>query len=475
MTPRKIAAFAVGPIGAALIGLITLPTITWFFAQEDVGRLSMLQVVLGFSVLLFSLGLDQSYVREFHESDDKSQLLKHALSPGLLILLVVLGGLLASGNLLSELVFGVSSASLDWLIALALLASFISRFLSLILRMRERGLAYSMSQLLPKALLLVIVGVYVVFGAEKSLTNLILAYTATFIFVCCIYGWNTRSEWIPSVKASVNADKLKAMLRFGSPLILGGLAFWGLTAVDKVFLRGLSNFEELALYSVSVSFAAAATILNSIFSTIWAPTVYKWASEGHGIEKVEKVTKYMLALVVFAFCMTGLLSWTTTFLLPANYVDVQWIVISCVGYPLLYLLSETTVVGIGITRKSSYAMFAAALAFIVNVLGNWFLIPIYGAKGAAVSTCFSFWVFLILRTEFSSFLWQRISTGRLYILSSICVIGAIASTLFGEVLGNRMLVFWACFLVFSVIIFRNEVKAAQCFICSRVLGSRVVN
>lgn len=183
----------------------------------------------------------------------------------------------------------------------------------------------------------------------------------------------------------------------------------------------------------------------------------------------------MLALVVFAFCMTGLLSWTTTFLLPANYVDVQWIVISCVGYPLLYLLSETTVVGIGITRKSSYAMFAAALAFIVNVLGNWFLIPIYGAKGAAVSTCFSFWVFLILRTEFSSFLWQRISTGRLYILSSICVIGAIASTLFGEVLGNRMLVFWACFLVFSVIIFRNEVKAAQCFICSRVLGSRVVN
>lgn len=67
MTPQKIAAFAIGPIGGAVLGLISLPIITWFFSQEDVGRMAMLQVTLGFSILLFSLGLDQSYVREFHE------------------------------------------------------------------------------------------------------------------------------------------------------------------------------------------------------------------------------------------------------------------------------------------------------------------------------------------------------------------------------------------------------------------------
>ncbi|WP_372871868.1 oligosaccharide flippase family protein [Paenalcaligenes niemegkensis] len=67
MTPKKIAAFAIGPIGGALLSLITLPVITWFFTQEDVGRIAMFQVAISFSVLLFSLGLDQSYVREFHE------------------------------------------------------------------------------------------------------------------------------------------------------------------------------------------------------------------------------------------------------------------------------------------------------------------------------------------------------------------------------------------------------------------------
>src|SRR5690606_1202736 len=99
------------------------------------------------------------------------------------------------------------------------------------------------------------------------------------------------------------------MLTFSMPLILGGIALWGLTDVDKAFLRALASFEELAVYSVSVSFAAAAIILQSVFSPVWAPTVYKWASKGEGLENVHRVTRYVLALVVVLFCFAGLLSW----------------------------------------------------------------------------------------------------------------------------------------------------------------------
>ena len=63
MTPKKIAAFALGPLGGALLSFITLPVITWIFSQQDIGRLAMLNVVISFSTLLFSLGLDQAYVR----------------------------------------------------------------------------------------------------------------------------------------------------------------------------------------------------------------------------------------------------------------------------------------------------------------------------------------------------------------------------------------------------------------------------
>lgn len=76
-------AYSVGPIGSGLIGLITLPMITWFYSVEDVGRISMLQVCTSFFVLLFCLGLDQAYVREYHEFPNKPQLLKVVLLPSL--------------------------------------------------------------------------------------------------------------------------------------------------------------------------------------------------------------------------------------------------------------------------------------------------------------------------------------------------------------------------------------------------------
>ena len=424
----------------------------------------MLQVTLGFSILLFSLGLDQSYVREFHEAERKPALLKQAMLPGLVLLFSTVLVLLSLGGTMAGWLFDVPSWHLSALVALALLASFISRFLSLVLLMGERGLAFSMSQLLSKFLLLVIISAYIAVGATKSLTNLILANTAAITFVCAIFGWNTRAELLAGVRAKLDIEQLKKMLRFGLPLILGGLAFWGLTAVDKIFLRTLVSFEELGLYSVSVNFAAAAIILQGVFSTVWAPTVYKWASAGTGLEKVHKVSRYMLALVVLGFTLAGLFSWVVTLILPANYAAVQWIVISCMGYPLLYTLSETTVVGIGITRRSSFAMYAAVSAFAVNLVGNWWLIPIFGAAGAAVSTCVSFWFFFLLRTEFSIYVWKTMPRLLLYTFTLICVAGAMLSTLGGEALRGWMTTYWLIVLLSWFIAFREEMREAGGFI-----------
>ena len=457
MTPKQIAAFAIGPIGGAVLGLITLPIITWFFSQEDVGRMAMLQVTLGFSILLFSLGLDQSYVREFHAADNKPALLKRAMLPGLVLLVITLLVLLSLGGKLAGWLFDVPAWHLSVLVAVALVGSYLSRFLSLVLRMNERGLAFSMSQLLPKLLMLVIIGGYVAVGANKDLTNLVLANTAAIAFVCVIYGWNTRAEWLAGVRTRLDLDQLKSMLRFGLPLILGGLAFWGLTAIDKVFLRALASFEELAVYSVAVSFAAAASILQSVFSTVWAPTVYKWASAGTGLENVHKVSRYILALVVLGFVLAGLLSWVVTFFLPDNYAAVQWILVSCIGYPLLYTLSETTVVGIGITRRSSFSMLAAIIAFAVNLVGNWWLIPHFGAAGAAVSTCLSFWVFFFLRTEFSIYLWKPMPRLALYAFTLVSVAGAVVFTLWGEALKGWMVGYWLVVLTAWAVVFRGEV------------------
>ncbi|KTG29873.1 polysaccharide biosynthesis protein [Idiomarina sp. WRN-38] len=473
MTPKQIAAFAIGPVGGALLSLVSLPLITWFFSQQDVGRMAMFQVTLSFSTLLFSLGLDQAYVREFHDTKNTPALLKQAALPGLALLIITLAVLIMFGGVLSDWLFGVPKLHLSVLVLIALLANFISRFFSLVLRMNERGLAYSMSQVLPKLLLLLIVGGYVLVDASKDLTNLILANTSAITFVFAIYAWNTRKEWLASFYCKLDISQLKQMLRFGLPLILGGLAFWGLTAMDKLFLRAMTSFEELGVYSVSVSFAAAAVILQSVFSTVWAPTVYKWASKGQGLENVHLVTRYILALVVLGFSLAGLFSWVVTLFLPSNYSAVQWIVVSCIGYPLLYTLSETTVVGIGISKRTSYSMLASLIAFAVNLAGNWVLIPIYGAAGAAVSTCLSFWVFFLVRTEFAIYLWKPVPRLLVYLYTIVVVAGAVIFTLWGKELGLWMVGFWLSVLASWLVVFRTEISKVSTFVFKRQLVREV--
>ena len=455
MTPKKIAAFALGPIGGAFLGLITLPIVAWLFSPDNIGRLSMLQVILSFSVLLFSLGLDQAYVREFNEVESKSALLRAVFLPGLTLLFVVLIILLLLPWSISALLFGVDSNLLTGLLVSAIFLQFFSRFLSLILRMQEKGFAYSMSQLLPKLLFLVVLAVYVVLNVTAVFENLMIANWMSLVAVFLVYAWNTRKDWLPALTVSIDKDKQKEMIRFGLPLIGSGLAFWGLTAMDKFFLRALSSFEELGIYSVSISFASVALVFQAVFSTVWAPIVYKWVAEGIDPRKIKNVTDYSTLAVITIWSLAGMFSWVVSFILPEQYERVQYILLAAMTYPLLYTLSEATGVGIGVQRKTVFAMLAAVVALVLNAIGNWYLVPQYGAAGAAIASAMAFLAFFIVRTEASARLWQGFERARMYVLVVVMVVLSSAVNFF-HISSVVMFAAYLLGLVVAIVLYKQQ-------------------
>uniref|UniRef100_A6VTI7 Polysaccharide biosynthesis protein n=1 Tax=Marinomonas sp. (strain MWYL1) TaxID=400668 RepID=A6VTI7_MARMS len=469
MNVRKIFVFSVGPIGAALLGLITLPIVAWLFSPEDIGKLTMLQVTTSFTLLLFSLGLDQAYVREFHEVKDKPGLLKAVFIPGFLVLIVVLVILTLCPWSLSFLLFSDDSFFITALLYSVILLTFASRFLSLILRMQERGLAFSMSQLLPKLLFLLIVLGYVWFGTEAIFNNLILANFLSILAVFLIYVWNTRNDWMPALTSTVDRTKQLQMISYAIPLIGSGVAFWGLTAMDKVFLRSLSTFEELGIYSISISFAGAALVFQSIFSTVWAPVVYKWAREGVPPLRIKNVIDYVTLAVISIWALVGVFSWVLAYILPVEYSSVPYILLAAIAYPLLYTLAEATGIGVGIKRKSMYTLLASIGALIVNAMGNWYLIPIYGAAGAALASSISFMLFFIVRTESSAALWVRFESKKMY--SLICLMVALSFIVNIFIMGKWLIVGLYLMMFFLGIAFYFEqAKGVWSFLVCRLVN-----
>ncbi|WP_337121408.1 polysaccharide biosynthesis C-terminal domain-containing protein, partial [Staphylococcus aureus] len=124
-----------------------------------------------------------------------------------------------------------------------------------------------------------------------------------------------------------------------------------------------------------------------------------------------------LAAVYFLVVLSGCFAWILMYLLDEkSYGTVQYLLSICILAPLLYTLSEVTGVGIQIVKKTKLSMYASIFALIINAMGNYFLIPILGAAGAAVSTAVSFLVFFILRTEFSNKVWRKRGYGKVYLV-----------------------------------------------------------
>lgn len=456
MNLKKIFSFALGPIGAAALGLITVPVLAWAFSMEDIGRLNVLNVTVSLALLICMLGLDQAYVRHYYETKNKAALLKACLWPGLILVsvLAICCGLFAED--LSLLMYGEKAGRYFWITLYCVITAFISRFLSLILRMQERGLAYSMSQIIPKLVMLLAVGVIIFAGIAREFLTLQLAFLASTATVLIVYAWNTRNEWQSSFRSKRDSEYTKQLLSFGAPLVFSGIIYWGFMATSTITLRIYAPLSELGLYSVTASFAAAASIFQSVFSVIWAPTVYKWHAENAEMDKVHAVSKQVLMAICVICALCGTFSWLTDYLLPNGYASVKYLLLCALIPPFMYTLSEVTCVGIGITKRTGLTIWITLSAFVVNVLLSIKLVPTFGAAGAVVSNAIAYVAFFILRTEVSSFIWRSFPKRKIYFFVVLLLNMTVATVLLSQYSTYLYVYIWLSLLPIVGIFFRKE-------------------
>ena len=459
MNKKKIVGYAVGPIGSGLLGFISLPIITWFYSVEDVGRISMLQVFMSFSVLFFCLGLDQAYVRDYHESENKPLLLRTVLLPCLIFSISVFLLLaICDLKIISLWLYEIPSVYLSVITIICFIVALASRFLSLILRMQERSFAFSMSQLLPKIIFLFIVVNTVWLGFDRNTYSLITANATSTIVACLIFIWNTRTECLLALKEKINVNQLKSAFSFGWPLIFGGLASWGLNVMDRLFLRNFSSYVELGIYSITMSVAVVVTIFAGIFNTIWSPMVYKWMSEDNfDYEKIERVLGYVVSIIYFFIVLTNLFSWIIPYFLPPQYSKIQYLIAVCLLGPLLYTLSEVTGIGIAVVRKTKFSMLSAIIAMSSSAVLNYFLVPKLGASGAAISTAIAFLIFFSLRTVISALVWHRNFHFKVFLIMCLLLFLSVLSLLW-ESFRTEMYLIWVGMFFLGFFIFYKNFK-----------------
>lgn len=414
---RQFRDFGIGPIIGMMISMLTVPVTTRLLSPEEYGKSSLFTLFQSLFLIVGLLGIDQAYVRFYNDKNiEKDKLLQNSLFlpfcfSFFLILVCILFFKPISVFLFDSLEIGLM-ISFCFFIPILLL----NRFFLLQIRMDLRGKLYSLLNVVSQIINFLILLLFLIFY-QKSFRSIVYATIIGMIINTIIIFAFIDKSFIKS-KFSVSKELQKQLLNFSLPLVPATLLTWLLNSFDKIGLRAWSNFEELGLYAAAFKIVALLNIFQNIFSTTWIPIAYRWNEENVPKEKFEQVSSIVLSIMTCLFAFVVVFRDVLMLFLGNEYRNTASIFVFLLFTPVMYTISETTSLGIVFSKKTVYSLISSMIAVVFSLVGNYLLIPRYGAVGAAISNCSSYLVFFWVRTFFSRKLWFKFSLSK-YIINQI--------------------------------------------------------
>lgn len=397
---KKFLSFSIGGYVNALIGLLTVPIITRILSPEQYGIASLISIIVEMLVVFCSLALDQSFVRFFYEveEEERGKLLQDCLYYPVFITIFSSLIIFIFRNQISIFILGKKEKVIWLIIVFSIVALIIKSFAFLVVRMQQKGGLYSFFYILIKVVeFSFILLFFKIYGNDYKV--IVLATLFSTLITSLLMIVVERKIWRLVGKRKIEK---KELLNFSAPLVLTLALTWVFASSDKITIKIFSNLRELGLYSGAFRIVSVISVIQTGFTSFWTPFIYERYSKNPDDLVFYKKANDYLSLIFFLIGITILVTRNIIIiLLGEKYYDSLFIVPMLIFVPIMYLISETTMMGIGFKKKSKYFLYISIIVAVFNIVGNILLVPKYGAKGAAISTGISYIIFFSFRTYFS--------------------------------------------------------------------------
>jgi O-antigen/teichoic acid export membrane protein len=400
---KKFVQFSIGPLGAAALSLFTTPVITWLIVPKEFGRTEMFMTVYNMLLLCSNFGLDQGFVRFYNQcsnDEQKINLFRLTIKFPILFNLLLSAILIGFWKQISLLLFNSYNFPAIMILSISLLVGLLNYYSMLVLRMKQKGKTYSLLNLLTSASN----SLFIIFFAlcvNKTFISIISAQMFSLIVTFGLALIIEGQFWFAKVQKS-NQFTLTELLKFSIPFVPSLLIFWFFSSISRFSLRAWSTFESLGLYSVSFKFVSTLNLFQKSFGTFWVPVAYEtYAKRPEDTAFFERI--FLLISFSLLFVGTGVILFKDLVIMifHPDYKMAAMVMPFLLFVPIMYTLSEVTVLGINFKKKTNWHIMIAAAATVMNLAGNYFLTPHLGAKGAAISSGVSYIGFFLLRTAIS--------------------------------------------------------------------------
>lgn len=200
-----------------------------------------------------------------------------------------------------------------------------------------------------------------------------------------------------SLKPAFDGALLRRMLSYGLPLVPVSIAYAIIGFADREALQRTASLDAVGVYAVAMKFFAVITMGLSAFQLAFGPFAYAKAKDPDAPRLFARVLAIYVGLACLAALAVGvfapaLVSLLATKQYAAAAGPALWLAFAAVAQGAY----SVAALGINLSLKTPLLGGIAGASAVVAVVANQWLVPRWGAEGAAAATCLAHVVSTVL-------------------------------------------------------------------------------
>ncbi len=383
--------FALGTFGSKLLVFLLMPLYTSVLTTAEYGAMDVVVNVSNMLLPLVIVSINDGVIRF---GMDRAYKRRDVFSTGIWVSLAGFGIFLIFWPAMKKIGMISDYTALIYLYVLAAALQGVSaqfvRAMGLVRLFAFNGILNTLSTVVFNVLFLVMMK----WGMYGYILSVILSNVASMIFLWIAARLYRYMRWWKGI----DRDTVREMIIYSLPLIPATI-MWSITNVsDRFFVTHYLGEAQNGIYSVAYKLPTIISVISAIFTQAWQLSAIGERESDDREQFYSNIFKSYQTIVFLAAGGILLLIKPLMHLLVSDSFFEAWqytpllvvsVVFSCFSsyFASFYMAS----------KKNIMAMVTIFLGALLNVVLNYYLIPIYGLNGAAGATAASYIFIFVIR------------------------------------------------------------------------------
>lgn len=375
------------------IMFLLVPILTNTMAPGEFGKFSIVQTFIGFTEVFFVLGMRQAILRySVKDEYSRSQVFTSGVNWIIMASLISATIMLIFMRQINDLT-GINDTSIYRNILIILVVDALANAPFAELQSEQRSL-YFMTLRLVHVFVYFGLSAFLVLAKKRTDVNAIL--TANIAASICQLAAGLP-VYAKLFRPTLDKVLMRGMVKFGLPYVPNLIFGIAIDLIDRILIGRWLSLSETGYYSAAYKFANLMYVIVTAFLTAWQPFFLSNLKSEGGPRLFSRVMTYFVLTAALIFMFMGLfyneLSSLSLFgftvIGPQYRAGLSVVPILLLAYVFCGAYYNL-IVGIYAKEKTWFIPLITAFGALLNVGLNYFAIPKYGIKGAAVVTLISY-------------------------------------------------------------------------------------